>query len=135
MLAVVISTPQKHRLRLAAVRVGILQPVSHILYFHARCARSKRCSSKSASLQRGRMSAHAASKSARAFSKVGATPWCSDAAMRERKEPVVPAPPFDILRDARTLADPSDFDVAIENAPTLAVGVPIAAACEGGHRP
>ena len=51
----------------------------------------------------------------------------ADTAMRERKEPAVPALPFGILRDARALADPSDFDVAIENAPTLAVSVLIAA--------
>jgi hypothetical protein len=59
----------------------------------------------------------------------------ADTALRERKEPAVPAPLLGILRDARALADPSDFDVAIENAPTLAVSVLIAAASKGGHRP
>jgi len=59
----------------------------------------------------------------------------ADAAMRDRKEPAVPAPLLGILRDARALADPSDFDVAIENAPTLAVAVLIAVPSEGGHRP
>jgi hypothetical protein len=57
------------------------------------------------------------------------------AATREREEPAEPSPLLDILRHTRALADPSDFDVAIENSSTLAVAVLIAAAGEGGHGP
>jgi hypothetical protein len=74
MSAIPISAPQKQRDRPSAVCVGSLQPASHIAYFHAVDARSRRYSRKSASVRFTRKVDHALSNPARAASKVVAVP-------------------------------------------------------------
>ena len=57
----------------------------------------------------------------------------ADAAMRERKEPAMPAPLLDVMRHPGALAYPSDLDVAIEDTPAFLLEVLFAAAGEGRH--
>jgi hypothetical protein len=68
------SAPQRQHARPSADCVGIFMPASHIAYFQAVHARSQRQASKSASVRVGWRTAHAAAKSARAWSMVADVP-------------------------------------------------------------
>ena len=114
--------------------VGSRYPaVSHMRYFHAVKACSARHSWKSDSVRFDRNTRHASSNSTRAWSKVAAVPWVSLPRMTARIEATRPAPRVFPRRDADTLGDRADADVAAIDVPTLVLGVEIAAAGEGGH--
>src|SRR5262245_24142963 len=129
-----IVAPQKHTARPSAACVGSLRPAAHMACFQAWKARSRRYSSKSASVRLARKTRHAAPKARRAWSKVTGQAASMLRQIATGIEAARPLPAGCAVGIVDALRDRADPHITITDQPGLLLGAQVAAAGKLRHR-